>query len=129
MAAKITLITPPDIYQNNQLSVLFVDLDEAEQDSVVEYLKTIENGINVYIYSGETNIPWLLHALSCSDFKYVNLNNMSAVTSYLAGYILSKPDVYYSTKDINVSMLYNYINVNKVDNAVNFLERVISGKE
>jgi hypothetical protein len=129
VAAKITLITPPDIYQNNQKSVLFIDLNNNEQDLAIEYLKTVDEGINVYFYSGETNVPWLLHALSCSDYKYINLNNMSAVTGYLAGYILSMPGVCYSTTDINVSMLYSYINVNKVDNVVNFLERVISGKE
>lgn len=129
MVAKITLITPPDIYQNNQTSILFFDLSDKEQDQVVDYLTSIDDSINVYFYSGETNIPWLLHALSCSEFKYLNLNNMSAVTGYLAGYILSKPGVYYSTEDTNVAMLYNYINVNRVENAVIFLERVLSGKK
>jgi hypothetical protein len=129
VVAKITLITPPDIYQNNQTSILFFDLSDKEQDQVVDYLTSIDDSINVYFYSGETNIPWLLHALSCSEFKYLNLNNMSAVTGYLAGYILSKPGVYYSTEDTNVAMLYNYINVNRVENAVIFLERVLSGKK
>lgn len=129
MAAKITLITPPDIYQNNQTSILFFDLNNDEQDQVIDYLKNIEDSLNVYFYSGENDVTWLLHALSCSDYKYVNLNNMSAITSYLTGYILSKPGVYYSTNDVNISMLYNYINVNHVDNAVIFLERVLSGKK
>lgn len=129
MSAKITLITPPDIYQNDQDSILLIDLSEEEQDTVSKWLANNPTAINIYFYQGETNIPWLLHALSCSNYKYINLNNMSAVSSYLAGYMLSKAGVFYSTSDTNVAELFSYINMNRVDDAVAFLERVFGGKE
>jgi hypothetical protein len=129
MTGKITLITPPDIYQNDQESILFIDLTEIEQDLVSTWLGKANLSLNIYFYQGETNIPWLLHSLSCSQYKYVNLNNMSPVISYLAGYILSKPGVCYSTTNVNVSELYSHINLNKVDDVIAFLERSFNGKE
>jgi len=129
MSTKLTLITPPDIYQNNQDSVLLIDLTEKEQDDFSIWLGNNPLSINIYFYQGEPNVPWLLHALSCSTYKYINLNNMSAVSSYLAGYTLSKQGVYYSTDDANVSQLFSHINMNQVDNVVEFLERTFGGKE
>lgn len=129
MATKLTLITPPDIYQNNQDSVLLIDLTEKEQDEVSTWLGQNPLSINIYFYQGEPNVPWFLHALSCATYKYINLNNMTAVSSYLAGYTLSKAGVYYSTDDKNVSQLFSHINMNLVSNAVEFLERTFGGKE
>lgn len=129
MANKLTLITPPDIYQNNQDSILLIDLTEKEQDEVSAWLGQNPLSINIYFYQGEPNIPWFLHALSCATYKYINLNNMTAVSSYLAGYTLSKINVFYSTDDINVAELFSHINMNRVDNAVAFLERIFGGKE
>lgn len=129
MSTKITLITPPDIYQNNQDSILLIDLTEKEQDEVSNWLGKDPLAINIYFYQGEPNVPWFLHALSCATYKYINLNNMSAVSGYLAGYTLSKAGVYYSTDDKNVADLFSYINTNRVDNAVAFLERIFGGKE
>jgi len=130
MPAKITLITPPDIFQNDQKSVLFIDLNETDQEQITQWLKEdTDDSFNIYFYSGEPNVPWLLHSLSCSDYKLVNVNNMSAITSYLIGYILSKPNVYYMTNDNNVAELYSHINLSRVDSMTDFLERVTSGKK
>jgi len=130
MPAKITLITPPDIFQNDQRSLMFIDLDETDQEQITQLLKDDTNeSFNIYFYSGETNIPWLLHSLSCSDYRLINLNNMSAVTSYLVGYILSKPNTYYITNDANIAELYSHINLGRVNNMNDFFERVLSGKE
>lgn len=129
METKLTLITPPDIYQNNQDSILLIDVTEKEQDEVSSWLGKNPLSINIYFYQGEPNVPWFLHALSCATHKYINLNNMTAVSSYLAGYTLSKAGVYYSTDDKNVADLFSYINMNRVDNAVAFLERIFGGKE
>ena len=65
-----------------------------------------------------------MHALSCSNYRYINLNNMSAITSYLIAYILSKQDVFYSVNDKSVAEIYSHINLNKVDSAIEFLKKV-----
>lgn len=129
METKITLITPPDIYQNDQVSILLIDLTEEEQDKVSTWLSKNQINLNIYYYQGEPNVPWFLHSLACSNYKYINLNNISAVSSYLAGYTLSKPGVFYSTNDANIAELYSHINLNRVESAVDFLERTFSGKE
>lgn len=124
MAAKITLITPPDIFQNDQESILFFDLNETEQDGVIAWLKNSEISINIYFYQGEPNIPWFLHALACSTYKYVNVDTVSAVTSHLLSYVLSKQNSFYSSKDSNIKELYSFINTNRVESAVDFLEKI-----
>jgi hypothetical protein len=129
MENKITLITPPDIFQNDQESILLIDIDEEEQDQVSKWLGKNPLSVNIYYYQGEPNAPWFLHALACSTYKYINLNNISAVSSYLAGYTLSKRGVSYSVADENVATLYSHINTNRVENAVDFLERTFGGKE
>ena len=131
MPMKITLITPPDIFENGNDSILFMDITDEEQDAVSKWLgnKELDIPVNIYFYQGEPNIPWLLHALSCTNFKYINLNNMSAVSTYMAGYVLSKSGVYYKTNDENVAALYSHINSGRVDGTDKFLERIFGGKE
>lgn len=128
MTTKITLITPPDIYQNDRPSVLFIDITEEEQDNISEFLGKEEQSLalNIYFYQGETNVPWLLHAISCSEFTYINVNNMYPVTSYLAGYILSKSQVFYSVKDELIADLYKHINLNRVVDVQTFLKNILN---
>ena len=129
MTAKITLITPPDIYQNDQLSVLFIDITEEEQDQISKWLSEHDIDLNIYYYQGEPNVPWLLHAFSVSDCGYMNLNNMSPVISYIAGYLISRPGMCYNVTDENVAGLYSHINLNRVTDVIEFLERSFNGKE
>lgn len=130
MTFNVTLITPPDIFQNNQRSVLFIDISEDEQDNISKWLATQETdeAINIYFYQGENNADWLLYALSTVTYCYIELNNVSAITSYFAGYIISKPNVFYSTTSVEVGKLYSKLNVNCVSNAVDFMERTVGGK-
>ena len=131
MPVKITLITPPDIFQNGLDSIMLIDVSTQEQDEIAEWLskKDSNKQFNVYFFQGESNVPWFLHSLSCSQYRYINLNNMSAITSYLAGYVLSKENVFYKVDDKNISELYSHINNNRISNVVTFLERVFSGTE
>ena len=108
---------------------MFIDLTEKEQDDVTAWLKAQDEfSLNIYYYQGEPNIPWLLHALAASNYVYVNVDNMSAVTSYLIGYIVSKPNVHYSTINTSVSEVFNFINHNRIKDATEFLEGIFNGK-
>lgn len=130
MATKITLITPPDLFQNERDSLLLIDINEEEQDAISKWLGEHEEDIhlNIYFYQGEADLPWLLHALSCSTFVYINVNNMSIVSSYLVSYILSKSKSYFKVDNKNIADIYRYINNNQVQDIKEFLERTISGK-
>lgn len=131
MTPRVTLITPPDIYQNNNISLMFIDITDDEQNASSKWLGQLnsEIAINIYFFQGETNAPWIFHSLAASKYKYLNLNNASVVTQHLAGYILSKQDVYYTTDNDHVAALYSHINCNRVTGITDFLERVLSGKE
>lgn len=126
--SKITLITPPDIFQNNNESILFMHLTDEEQDSVTEYLGDyLDRDVNIYLYSGEENIDWIFYALSCSKHKYINIDCVNHITQALSGYILSKNDVYYKTS--NLAEVYSHISTKRVDDIKHFLESIFSDQK
>lgn len=127
MEGKITLITPPDIFENSNKSVLFMHLGEREQDIVSTWLAnaSINSNINFYVYSGENNIPWLLYALSRCEHKYIDMDEQGYITQALGGHILGKSSVYYHTQDENLAAVYSHINQRRVDKVETFLETVL----
>ena len=128
MQGKLTLITPPDIYENNNLSILFIHLTDEEQVTVSQWLSNndIPGDINFYLYNGETNIPWFLYALGRSDYKYINIDCVNYITQSLAGYVLGRGNTYYNTSDENIANVYSYINSKSVTNVEQFLESILS---
>lgn len=130
MKGKITLITPPDIFENESQSILFMHLRNEDQEQVSKWLadSEIDCNINIYFYSGEISLPWLFHALSRCQYKYIDTDTLNAVSQNLVGYILGKKDTYYKSLDENRSQIYQYINQNKITNIESFLERAFNGK-
>ena len=131
MTGKLTLITPPDFYENLNTSVLFLNLTESEYDTVGGWLKErgFTQDINLYVYSGEPNIPWLFYANARCEHKYLNLDNLNAVTNALSGYLIGSSDLCYKTSDAGLANIYSHINNNRVNNIEEFLERVIDVKK
>ena len=130
MTSKITLITPPDIYENSNFSIAFLGINEDGQSAASLWLGQHEfPDINFYYYQGEDDINWLFHALNRSDAIYLDFDTSNSIVQLLGSYILSKPGVYYSTKNSSVKELMGYINNQFVPNIQTFLERVLDGKE
>lgn len=129
MDGKITLITPPDIFENSNKSIIFFHLSEDDQDTVSTWLNEskIEEDINLYVYNGEDNLPWLFYAMAQCDFKYVDLNGQNLITQALSGYMLGKPNFYYKTNNEELAAVYSHINNNRVSNIEVFLERILIG--
>lgn len=130
MTGKITLITPPDIFENNNKSIFLGHISDDEQNTVSVWLKEqdFQEDLNIYLYSGEHNINWLFYALSCCEHKYINIDCVNYITQSLSSYILSKNDVYYKTTDTTLGEIYRHINTKRVDNIELFLESIISGQ-
>lgn len=127
MTNKITFITPPDIYENSNQSVLFVNLSDRNQELASQWLFNINmEPTNFYVFSGEPNISWLLHAASVSDAVFVDVDNLNDVSKVICSYLLGKNDVYYKTDDENLVAIYGHINANRVSNIEQFLEKVFS---
>jgi hypothetical protein len=131
MLGKITLITPPDIFENENVSVLFVNITDDEQDSISRWFANSDfsDNINFYLYNGEPNVTWFLYALSRCEHKYINMDCVNYITQALGGYTLSKNGVYYKTDDANLASVYSHINNNRVDQIENFLESILGAKE
>jgi hypothetical protein len=130
MDGKLTLITPPDFFENNNDSILFIHLSPEEQDRASHWLadSKIADDINIYIYNDEIDIPWLFHAMAHCKYKYIDLNGLTTITQALGGYILGKSNVFFKTDDVNLAEIYKHINLNRINQVENFLESVLGGE-
>lgn len=127
MNGKITLITPPDFYENSNTSILFINITEQEQDTVSQWLGSsgLQQDLNLYVYDEDTNVSWFLYAASRCEYKYINLDHTNYITQALSGHILGKNGVYYLTSDVNLGAVLGHINTNKVDSIDIFLESIL----
>ena len=128
MKGKITLITPPDIFENESYSILFVHLTDSDQEKVSKWLanSSLTQNINIYSVNNETDMPWLLHAVSRCDYRFIDLNGTSWLTTALSGYLLGKKNTYYKIDDENLSAVYHYINQDRITNIETFLEKAFN---
>ena len=130
MEGKLTLITPPDIFENESYSILFIHLNDNDQETVSQWLanSNIKENVNIYFYSGENDLPWFFHAMARSEYTYIDLNDVNSITTTLSGYILGKKNTYYKTDDENMSAVCHYINQNRITNIESFLQRALNDK-
>lgn len=130
MDGKITLITPPDLFENDSYSVLFMHLSENDQQIVSEWLaeSNIDKHINVYFYDHEIDLPWLFHALNRCDYKFIDLDERNEVTKELSSYIIGKKNTFYKTSEENTSAIFHYLNQDRITNITTFLEKAFDGK-
>jgi hypothetical protein len=130
MTVKITLITPPDVFENDTKSILLLNLTEKQQTAASEWLGRFESqdNLNIYFYQNEIDVPWILHAMAISKHKYIDLDGTGELSHYISGYIIGKPNTYYSCFDQNVASVYSYINSNRVNDVVEFFERTLGAE-
>lgn len=128
MKGKITLITPPDFFENESHSILFMHLSAEDQQRVSEWLakSDIDHNINIYFYSGEIDLTWLFYALSRCQYKYIDADGLNEISQNLIGYILGKRDTFYKTTNENRSQVYHYINQNRITEIESFLKRALN---
>jgi len=128
MANKITLVTPPDFYENSNFSILFIGMTDKDQDDASTWLSKNETypDCNFYYFQGENNREWLLYALHRSDAIFLNFNVDRAIINIMGSYILSRPNVHYTTVDDNIKALMSYINNQYTPDVTTFLEKVFN---
>jgi hypothetical protein len=119
----ITLITPPDIFENENPSILLMNITDQEQEETSLWLgkSSISSPVNIYYYQGEANVSWLFHAIAISRGVYLNCENNSDLTKWLTSYILGKNNVWYKSSDENFNALMSYINQKQVKDIKDFL--------
>jgi hypothetical protein len=131
MTIKITLITPPDIYQNDSDGIFLINLSESEQTAATQWLSEFdtEQDVNIYFYQEEVDVPWFLHSMAVSKYKYIELNANLDIGFMLASYLLSKQNTFYSGTNQSVLAVYNYLNKNQVSGVVDFFERTLGAEK
>lgn len=128
MKNKITLITPPDFFENNEFSLLLVGLNDVNQQSMTTYLSNLEfdKNINIYFHMDENEPTWILYSLGKSSFCFMDLDNTKSAAATLSAYILSKPNTYYSTTNEYLATQVKVINSNRVPDFDFFLQEILS---
>jgi hypothetical protein len=130
MDNRITLITPPDFFENDSHSILFIHLGEEDQSVVSRWLAdaNLTEHVNIYFYDHEISLEWFFYALSRCEYKYIDLDSLNYVTAQLSGYILGKKNTYYKTSNENTSAVSHFINQNRITKIESFLERAFNDK-
>lgn len=131
MQGKITLITPPDFFENANTSVLFVNLSDKDQEIVSEFLakSNLLQNLNFYVFNNETNVSWLLYAANRCEYKFVEYDNIDPVSYTLGSYLLTKSNTFYKTEDENLVAILSHINQNKINDIKTFLERIVDDQK
>lgn len=129
MQGKVTVISPPDIFENSNLSILFLHLSDEDQDTVSKWLSTHEydGDVNLYVYTNESNPEWILYASSVCQHKYIDLNSVNAYTQALSGYLLGTKGYHYKIDDQELAAVYGCINTKRIGKIEDFLEGVFKG--
>lgn len=128
---KVTLITPPDFYENGSYSILLIGISEEEQDQISHQLGQLDSDtpLNIYYFQGENNMEWLLFALNRSDAIYINTDSGTDLVKWMASYMLGKSNVWYTTSDAELKSLFSYINQRYVPDIKTFIEVQFDNKE
>ena len=128
MNNKITLVTPPDFYENSNPSILLIGFDDAQQDETSSWLGTndFKSDINLYYYQGEDNIEWLLYALARTECVLINADCDYPNVQRLLSYMLGRSNVWYTTKNDELRQLFNHINSHYVNTITDFFESIFN---
>ena len=129
MLGKITLITPPDIFENESTSILFMHLGDSDQEKVSSWFANSEftENINIYFYDQEINVDWLFFAAARCEYKFIDLDHLNHVTTQLSGYLLGKKNTFYKTDNETTAAISQHLNQNRITNIESFLERIFNG--
>ena len=130
MQGKITLITPPDFFENDSYSVLFVYMNDIDQEIVSQWLAKYElnENINIYFYDKEIELSWLFYATARCEYKFFDIDNLDNTTASIASYLLGKKNSFYKTNNENKAAIFNHINQNRIIKIESFLEQVFNDK-
>jgi hypothetical protein len=130
MDNRITLITPPDFFENESHSILFIHLGEEDQSVVSRWLAdaNLTEHVNIYFYDHEISLEWFFYALSRCEYKYIDLDALNHITAQLSGYVLGKKNTYYKTSNESTSAVSHFINQNRITKIESFLERAFNDK-
>jgi hypothetical protein len=111
---------------------MLFNINEEEQNKASEWFTSFDSNDHINIYfcqNNDNNVPWILHAMASSTYKYIDIDAINGINAVLSGYILGKSNTYYKCSDESLTFVYSHINLNKVTGVADFLERVLGAKQ
>jgi len=123
--SDIILITPPDKVYNKNKNILLINPSEEHRQSIQNILANNNEPVNIYLYSDNIDLDWLLTMHRICDAVFLDLDNMPQELRDLASYLVSFNNTYWLTKGENI--VYNKIS-NKRIYDFEFLNNILGGE-
>lgn len=121
----ITLITPPDVLNNDAYSMLIVCPSEEYKILINNILSESNMHLNLYWYESRfDSIDWIINLLKKMDVVFVDIDNSDSEVRMFLSHIIAQPNTFYLTRDNNTP--YNLISKNRVYDFV-WLENFVRG--
>jgi hypothetical protein len=111
MQNSIKIITPPDLVFDQTESMLLVCPSTELKKALEEHLTTREEAVNIYLFTNEMDIKWLLTTAKMSDVIIIDIDNCGANVSHFLGYLLTLHNTYYKCEHMQVQ--WNLLNQNR----------------
>jgi hypothetical protein len=87
-------ITPPSFVEDQFPSILIVDADWVDIDSLAQWCKTADISLNIYVYVDVMlNEEWLAHAINRAENIIINLE--SSAVDHIKKQLIKAPNVWY----------------------------------
>jgi hypothetical protein len=123
MQNSIKIITPPDLMFDQTESMLLVCPSTELKKSLEEYLAEHDGAVNIYLFSNEMDIKWLLTTAKMSDVIILDIDNCGQNVSHFLGYLLTLPNTYYKCEHmkvqwdlLNQNRFFDFPNIKKEEN-------------
>jgi len=119
---KLTVITSPNYFYGKQPSILMYDIEDCDMNIIMEVLLQKDIPLSLFLgHTSKSERDWLLNIARQVDHVVVNLENIDLVK----GYILNYPYVSYYNEPTDI----NGLNLNRLDDPIEFVVRFINGQD
>jgi hypothetical protein len=121
--SDITIITPPDILNNDVLGLLLIFPSTILKNDINRVVSKYNIPINIFLYeTQESDLKWMLTHSKKVDYTILDIDNCDLNTRTFVSHLVAQPNTFYLTKD-NVTP-YNIISKNKFYD-LSWLENVL----
>lgn len=117
---SLRLITSPDFVYEYTKNCLLVCPSSESRQQIQSALELINLDIDIYLYTPESDVDWLVKAVRMVDTVFIDVDNCDSIAKDLTSYMLGFKKTYWLTKGENIS--YTIINKNRLYDAKSFIE-------
>ncbi len=121
----VTIITPPDILNNDAYSILVVCPTTDKKQLLNNILSETQIHLNLYLYeTAFDNIEWLINLIKKVDVTLIDVDNCGPEVRMFLSHFIAQPNTFYLTNDGTTP--YNLISKNRIYDFI-LLENIIGG--